>query len=297
MNIFSSFRRSPYQTLAAAMVLFFTLFLIAVILTSVSFLYGLLGYIETRPQVTVYFQSNTTEQDIFALRDALLKSGQVASVTYISKEDAFEIYKEIAKDNPMLIEMTNANILPASLEIYAKRPDYLPQIAQQLENKPGVDEVQFQKIIVDRLLALTNAIKNATIILVGFLVVMATVVIVATTSFKIALRRDEIEILQLLGADSMFIIGPYLKEGFILGLFSAILATGALIAVIIGGLPVIGGYLSGISALDILPATGISLRVWPVNPVFLGVVFMITALFGILIGTIANFLAARRYLS
>lgn len=297
MSVLASMKRSPYQTLAALLVLYFSLFMIAATLTSVSFLYGLLGYIETRPQVTVYFQSATTEDEIAALREELENSGRTSHVKYISKQEAFNIYKEITKDNPMLLEMTNASILPASLEIYAKKPEYLPEIAAQLENRPGVDEVQFQKVIVDRLLNLTNAVKDATFVLVAFLIIMAVVVIIATTSFKIALRKDEIEILQLLGASGMYIIKPYLKEGFFLGLVSSILAFATLIGTFVFALPFFSGYLKGISALDITPFNIATLRVWPANPVFLGVVFTITTTFGIIIGIFSNLMAARRYLT
>ena len=190
----NSFKRTPYQTFAALLVLYFTLFLLGTIFVAMSFLYGLLSYVETRPQVTVYFQSEATEAEIFAVRDELKGSGKVASVKYISKQEAFDIYKDLTKDNPMLLEMTSESILPASLEIFATKPQYLPEIAKFLENKEGVDEVQFQKIIVDQLLALTRAVRNTTLALCIFLFTMATVVIVATSSFKIALRKDEIEI-------------------------------------------------------------------------------------------------------
>ena len=242
----TAFKRTPYQTFAALLVLFFSLFLIAIIINSVSFMYGLLNYVETRPQVTVYFQNTANESQIFALRDDLMKSGKVASIKYISKQEAFKIYKDLTKDNPLLIEMTSASILPASLEIYAKEPAYLPQIADYLKGKPAVDEVQFQKIIVDRLLSLTTAVKFATLVMVSFLVLMATIVIVATTSFKIALRKDEIEILQLLGASRFYIIKPFLSEGFMIGLISAVLASltlGGLSLVLAGPL---SEYLRGI---------------------------------------------------
>lgn len=292
----NSFKRTPYQTFAALLVLFFSLFLISVIINSVSFMYGLLNYVETRPQVTVYFQNTANESQIFALRDDLMKSGKVASIKYISKQEAFKIYKDLTKDNPLLIEMTSASILPASLEIYAKEPGYLPQIADYLKGKPGVDEVQFQKIIVDRLLNLSTAVKTATLVMVSFLVLMATIVIVATTSFKIALRKDEIEILQLLGASRFYIVKPFLSEGFMIGLISAVLA-----CLVLGGVALavngpMQGYLRGIPAIQVHPA-GIGLTVWPFNPVFFGITFVITAVFGVTIGLIANLLASRKYLT
>lgn len=295
--MWSSLKRTPYQTAAGILVLYFTLFLLGTLFLAVSFLYGLLNYVETRPQVTVYFQSNASENDIFAVRDELMKSGRVSSIEYISKEEAYDIYKDLTKDNPLLLEMTSASILPASLEIFAKRPEYLPQIASFLENKEGVDEVQFQKIIVDRLLNLTAAVRNSAFILSGFLFTMATVVLVATTSFKIALRKEEIEILQLIGASRMFIIGPYLKEGIFFGIVSSILAFMTILIVTFFATPTLATYLRGIQSIDLTLFNSLSLKVWPFNPIFILSSFVLTSLFGIFIGVIANLMATRKYLS
>lgn len=292
----ASLRRTPYQTAAALLVLYFTLFLIGALFVITTFLSGLLSFVETRPQVTVYFQAELTEKEIFAIRDELEDTGKVASIKYISKEEAFNIYKELTKDNPLLIEMTSASILPASLEIYATKPSYLPEIADFLRNKQGVDEVQYQEIIVDRLLQLTNGVKNATYILFAFLIVMSTVVIVATASFKIALRKEEIEILQLLGASKFFIVKPYLAEGIFMGILSSVLAIITMITLffVFGGS--LQNYLRGIPSFDV-NAFGLSMMVWPVSYTLFLVTFGITTLFGVIIGFIANLLATRKYLS
>lgn len=134
-SMLTSIRRTPYQSLAAFLVLFLTLFLSVTILFSLSFLYGLLGYVETRPQVTVYFKSDTQEGDVFKLRDELISAGKVESAKYISKDEAYTIYKESNKDNPLLLEMVSSDILPPSLEIYAKKPIFLPEIAEYVKKK------------------------------------------------------------------------------------------------------------------------------------------------------------------
>src|SRR3989344_1029773 len=124
-EILTSIRRTPYQSFAAFLILFFTLFLSTIMFISLSFLYGLLGYVETRPQVTVYFQTKTPQNEIFNIRDKLMNSDKVESIKYISKADAYKIYKELNKDNPLLLEMVTSDNLPASLEIFAKKPTFL----------------------------------------------------------------------------------------------------------------------------------------------------------------------------
>ena len=214
-NILISLRRTPYQTLSAFLVLFFSLFLSIALFISLSFLYGILGYIETRPQVTVYFQTKTSETDIFKVRDELDASGKVLSIKYISKDEAFEIYRDLNKDNPLLLEMVS-EILPPSLEIFAKKPIYLPEIAEYLKKQSGVDEVQFQKDIVDRLLTLTSILRKITLVFFSFLILMSIIVLTTTTMFKIALRKDEIELLRLLGATNAYIRKPFFLESIFL---------------------------------------------------------------------------------
>jgi cell division transport system permease protein len=121
-EIIKSIKRTPYQSLAIFLILFFTLFLSTIIFISLTFFYSFLNYVETRPQVTVYFQNKASTEQIFKLRDELVSSGKVLSIKYISKGEAFKIYKDLNKDNPLLLEMVTSDILPASLEIYAQKP-------------------------------------------------------------------------------------------------------------------------------------------------------------------------------
>src|SRR6476469_5052402 len=96
-EIWTSIRRTPYQSLSAFMVLFFSIFLSIAIFMSLSFLFGFLSQVETRPQVIVFFQSKTPENSIFKLKDELMNSGKISSIKYVSKKEAFQIYKESNK--------------------------------------------------------------------------------------------------------------------------------------------------------------------------------------------------------
>ena len=294
-NILISLRRTPYQTLSSFLVLFFTLFLSVALFVSLSFLYGILGYIETRPQVTVYFQTKTSEADIFKTRDELDKSGKVLSMKYISKDDAFKIYKDLNKDNPLLLEMVSADILPPSLEVYAKRPIYLPEIAEFLKKQSGVDEVQFQKDIVDRLLTLTSILRKITFVFFAFLILMSIVVLTTTTMFKIALKKEEIELLKLLGATNWYIKKPFLLESLFLGFSASLLSFCILIGLLFYNSPFLASYLRGIPTLT-LNLNFYQLIVWPFNWIFLLVTFTLSSIFGMGIAAIASLFATDKYL-
>lgn len=294
-EIILSLKRSPYQSLASFLVLFFVLFLFSALVLIISFFHSLLSYLETKPQVTIYFQTNTKEEDIFKIREQLVNSGKVATVKYISQQEALKIYREINKDNPLLLEMVNADILPASLEIYAKKPEFLPQIAEYLKKIPAADEVQYQKNIVERLVNLTSILRKISLAILIYLVLMLVMVLMTIFYFKIIQKKEEIELLQLLGAKKSYIIRPFLKEGLFLGIFSATMAFFSLLSIGLYFQPFLANYLRGIVKLEL---EGLSFRliVWPVNYWFLGIVYILTLVFGLSITITAVYLAANRYL-
>ena len=294
-ELFTSIKRAPYQTLTAFLVLFLTLFLSMILFVSLTFLHGVLGYLESRPQVTVYFQTSTPEKEIFKIRDELNSSGKVISIKYISQGEAFNIYKKINKDDPLLLEMVSADILPSSLEIYAKKPVYLPEIAEFLKKQGGVDEVQFQKDIVDRLLNLTSVLRKLSLLSFVYLLLMSTVVLTTTTLFKIALKKDEIELMGLIGASNFYIRKPFLQEGVFLGLVASSFSFIIILLIFLYLNPFLSSYLKGIPALE-TKIFNFSLNVWPINLLFLVVVFILSSLFGILISILSSLLATRKYL-
>jgi cell division transport system permease protein len=294
-EILKSIRRTPYQSLSAFLTLFFSLFLSAVIFISLAFLYGLLAYIETRPQVTVYFQTNVEENKIFKIREDLNNSGKVASVKYISQKEAFEIYKKLNKDNPLLLEMISSDILPASLEIYAKKPIFLPEIAEYLKKQPGVDEVQFQKDIVDRLLTLTNILRTAAISFFIFLILMTIIVLTTSISFKIDLRKEEIELLRLIGASDFYIRKPFLKESFFLGFIAVTSSFILIVGLLFYFQPFLNSYLRGIPHL-FLSLDNFQIQVWPLSLIFLGITYIFSLFFGLSISFIATYFATKKYL-
>ena len=294
-DIFTSIRRTPYQSLSAFLVLFFTLFLLISIFFSFSFLYGLISHVETRPQVTAYFQTKTPQGEIFKIRDELVNSNKVLSIKYISKDDAFKIYRDLNKNNPLLLEMVSADILPPSLEVYAKKPAFLPEIADYLKKQMSVEEVNFQKDIVDRLISLTGILKKVALVFAIFLILMAVVVMITTTLFKIALKKDEIELLRLLGASDFYIKKPFIFEGIFFGFISPLTALIIIVSVIFYFQPFINSYLKGLPDL-VISYNSLQLTVWPMNGVFIAATFIISSMFGMLIGVIASLLATKKYL-
>lgn len=295
-TLLTSIRRTPYQSFAIYLSLFLTLFLSAVLIFCIQFLYGLLGYVESRPQVTIYFQSQVTESDILKVKKDLLDTGKVNSIKYISKNDAYTLYKDANKDNPLLLEMVTPDILPASLEIYAKKPSYLPEIANLLNSIVGKDEVNFQKNVVEKLLSITNIVRIISLCFFVFLMSTTIVIVITITHFKVALKRDEIELLRLLGAPTGYIRKPFIQESLILAFFASItvsLLFGIFLFILS---PVAQSYLQGIQSL-IIDMNGWKLTVWPISTLYAFGLFISLTLYGLFIVFIATFIATHKYLT
>jgi cell division transport system permease protein len=295
-EVFTGIKRTPYQSLAAFLVHFFSMFLIGVLSIAVFFFHALLSYIETRPQVTAYFQTATKEEDIFKIREELINSGKTTAVKYVSQKDALKIYQQMNKDNPLLLEMVTADVLPPSLEIYAKKPEYLPQIAEFLKKQPATDEVQFQKDIVDRLLILTSFLRKTSIIVFVYLFLMTIVVLITVFHFKISQKREEIELLSLLGATKRYILKPFVKEGVFLGFFSSLSSFLLILLIFLYFQPFLSNYLRGLNQLT-FNFSSFSLTVWPPGTLFVALVFLITVFIGVSISFVSVYLASNRYLN
>lgn len=277
-------RRSPYQALAAVMIMTLTIFV------GVSFLLlslgsqKLLNYLEQKPQVIVFFNDTVTQKDqVQDIIDSLEATGKTASVKFVSKEQALEIYKERSKNDPLLLELVTANTLPASVEVSAKNVSNLPSLYEMLKVAPNMEDISYQKDVVDSLIGVLDRIRQVGVALIFFLVATALFIIITIIGMKIALRKDEIEVERLVGADSWYIRLPFLFEGLFYGLVGAAVSW----VIIYGGIlittPLLSPYLSGLSLL-------------PVSPIFMILILALATIFGGAVGVFGSFLAVWRYL-
>lgn len=276
-------RRSPYQAAAAIGIMALTFFASSVFVLLAAGSGAILRYFETRPQVTAFFKDEVTLTQIGDLKTRLMATGKVVEAKYISKEEALAIYREQNKDDPLLLEMVTANILPASLEVSTKDLAFLSEIANILRQEPGVDEVIFQEEVVEALKTWTSNIKIIGVALIGFLGIVSFLVILMIIGMKVALRREEIEILQLIGASSWYIRTPFIIEGIFYGVLGAILAWGVAYLLLLYATPFLINFLSGIPIL-------------PVPIIFMLGLLGGEVLLGVLIGTFGSVFAVRRYL-
>lgn len=295
-DVLRSIRRTPYQSIASFLILLFTLFLALFFFNITSYFNGVLTYFETKPQVTGYFQTNVKEGDIMNVKRDLEASGKVKEIKYTSKNDALKIYHDLNKNNPLLLEMVSSDILPPSLEVFAKQPSQLGEIATFLKKQPGIDEVVYQQNVVDNLVKITSVLRKVSIAVVGVIIFIAIIVLMTTTAFKIALKKDEIELLQLLGASKFYIRRPFLTEGMLFGWASGTLAFAVFYGVFFYFYPFLRSYMGSITDIPLFGLSQYNLYVWPPNLPFIVLTYVLTVVFGMVIGIIGNYLATSKYI-
>ncbi len=285
-------RRSPYQALAAILTMFLTFLLGGVFFLATVSSVLVLQFFESKPQITVFFTDKATVDDAKTLEQTLDATGKVSSMKYVSKDDALAIYREQNKGDPLLLEMVTADILPASLEVSAKDPTYLGQLSPIIQKAQGVEEVVFQKDVVDTLLSWTNAIRVVGGSLAILLAIDSLLIIMTVVSMKIALKKEEIEILKLVGASPWYIRMPFVLEGGFYGASGAVMAWIIITGLVIWLRPVV------VSFLGMIPAIGVVLGSLTATPFLLSAGGFMAAMLavGFFLGSVGSLVALGRYL-
>ena len=276
-------RRSPYQALAAIFIMTMTF----LVFSFFAFVFvgssTVIQYFESKPQVTAFFQDEAKQAQIDALSKKIQDSGEVSSVKFVSKQDALQIYKEQNKNDPLLLDLVTADILPASLEISTVKIEDLENVSTTLKASSIVSEVIYQKDVISTLTSWTSALRRIGLISVVALSLVSILIMMTIIGVKISQKKEDIETMKLIGATKRYIRRPFLIEGIFYGLIGAFV--GWLIATISlwYATPFLSSFLRGI---PLFPVSFVSLTI------LLGVEFILA----ILLGVFSSYLAVLRYL-
>jgi cell division transport system permease protein len=235
-------------------------------------------------EVSVYLSDTATDSDRLAVEQFLKGRPEVAAVEYVSSERALERFRT---DFPELADVTaslSQNPFPSSLEVRLAGDDnsssHAESLARDVAGKSGVADVQFDRAWLSRLIGIVTSARVAAALVAGILMLGAGFTVGAVVRLSLYARRDELEIMALVGAPFSYIRGPFIVEGLLLGGFGA----GVALAVI-GVLYSFAGQWAG---SDIAGLTGEGqLRFLGYGGMFIMVVG------GILVGAAAGTLASR----
>lgn len=249
-----------------------------------------LKQLEDQAQITVFFKDTFPEENIMSLEDELRKDERILDVRYVSKEQAFKIFTEINKDEPVLLESLSASILPASIEVRATKVSDLSVLAQEFSIIDGVEEVKFFEDVIDRFRYWGQVVNVVGLALVTSFLFISFSIVLLTLRMTINSKGTELEILKLVGASDSYVKLPLMLQGVFFGIVSALVASLILVPVFYFG--VANGLLGGrdIVFLTILPALRVSPLVYSVI-LSLGLLFS-----GFLLGYVGSHVALRKYL-
>jgi len=181
-----------------------------------------------RVQVTAYFDKELTAQEVAAFKARIDSLGGTDKVTYVPKDEAVKRFRARLKGQESLLEGVSAEVLPAALEIGLKKEsrnsEAVAEYVTRLKKIPGIGEVQYGEEWVRRFTTFMNFLRLVGALLGGFLLLAVIFIVSNTIKLTIYARKDELEVLGLVGATRFFIKAPYLIEGILQGAAGAILA-------------------------------------------------------------------------
>jgi len=246
-------RRSPYQALAAALAMSLTFFIASIFVILIIGGQLVLNYIEQRPQVIAFFKDDVSEAKINEIASSIKSTGLAREVKYVSKEEALAIYRERNKDDPLLLESVSADFLPASIDISVKKAADIDQITKIVKGHTEVERVITPENLVEQLVKWTKTIRLGAVIFVSTLASVSFLIIIMVIGMRIAIRRDEVSIMNLVGATRWYISRPFFIEGALYGIIGASIAVILVYAALLFYSPNIQEFLGPIRFSQLIP--------------------------------------------
>ncbi len=184
---------------------------------------------EAKVEISTYLRDDATQGEISVLEEDISQMPEVQDVIYVSKDQAFEEFREMYETQPEFYENLPEDALPASLRIKLQDADDTEAVASAIEGAPGVKDVRFGGEIIKRLLKVNSLLRTITLVMSIILMVAAAALIANTIRLAIYARREEIGIMKLVGATNWFIRIPFMLEGVFAALMGAVAAGGVIL--------------------------------------------------------------------
>jgi len=290
------FVRNGFISLAAVFIMTITLFVAAALIISGAALNATLKQLTDEVDVTVYFTTTATQDQITQIQQSVQSLPEVASVKYVSREDALAQFQARHANDQLTMQALQElgdNPLGASLEVRAKETSQYETISNYLDAQQtaggvgsSIDKVDFSenKTAIDRLTSIINTSKQLGLAIAIILGAASLLIAFNTIRLAIYTARDEIGVMNLVGASHWYVRGPFVIAGILYGLIS-----GVIVLVILYPLTAWLG-----------PGSQAFLGSFNVFSYFIGdfpELFLIIMGSGVALGALSSFLAVRRYLN
>jgi len=273
-----------------------TLLVVSGLMISGAALNATLQQLTNKVDVNVYFITSASDAQITDMQKMLEALPEVASVSYLSREEALAQFRERHKNDQLTIQALDElsdNPLGASLEVRAKETSQYESIAKFLEAQQAqstdvggaIDKVNFyqNKTAIDRLTNIIDASKRLGAIIAVVLALATILISLNTVRLAIYTSRNEIGVMNIVGASRWYVRGPFMVAGVLYGVIS-----GAIVLILLYPISL---YIS--PALERFLGTFNAFSYYADNFPFL---FLVVIGSGIALGALSSYIAVRRYL-
>ncbi len=248
------FSRNPVMSMASTFTVALMLMLFAFFVVTDRGLQSAVALLESKVELVTYLSDTAKISQILDVKARIEADPAVARVDYVSKDDALRRLQEISERRTDVgpIEQLGTNPLPASLEIKLANAQESRRVADELHAEVGngvLTEVVDNPQVVDKLLTITRVLSFGGLAILAMMLFVALFVIVNTIRIAVHARRDEIEIMQLVGATDRLVAAPFVLEGMLVGICGAAIA---LVVLLTASGPVTNAL---VQFLDILPVS------------------------------------------
>lgn len=242
--------------------------------------------LEQEQGMQVFMQYDATEEEINELREALNKIEGINSVTFVSKEDAYNTMKERFGKNEKALRGFTADAFSVSYIVTLTDLKMNNQVYDAINDLDTVREIQNKRDTIETLSKVGNTIQIVTFVMFAILILISLFIISNTIKLTVHARRKEISIMKYVGATNGFIRTPFIIEGIIIGLLSGILS----IIVVGGGYNYIATQIAGSETWQKLSLELVSFG----N--MIGQIVLVYMILGVGIGIIGSSISMRKYL-
>jgi cell division transport system permease protein len=227
-----AFRRAPLLTGLSAGMIALSLFLVGLFGLAAWNVRRVLERVEARVEIVAFLRDDAMPFMVTQAQEQVEAYPEVRDVSYISREAALLKARRELPEFEELFGDLESNPLPASLEVMLRpnqtAPEVVERVATRLREYPFVDDVRYGSEWLDKVFLLRRVAGMAMMVLGASFAIVAALIIGTAIRMAIYARRDEIQVMRLVGATEGFIRGPFILEGLLTGLaggFVAVIAT------------------------------------------------------------------------
>lgn len=287
----TNLRRNSFMSFGATGVMALALLVFSGLIVLNFFTDQVVSFLDEKVDVSVYFQNGAKEDQILKIKSDLEELGNVKTVNYVSQQQALEDFKNRHRNDQLIqdsIAELEANPLQASLNVKAVDPSQYASIVQFLEGnalKTVIDKISFyeNETAINRIRGISNTFSRGGLGVTLLLAMVAVLVTFNTIRLTIYNKKEEIEIMKLVGATSWHIRGPFLVEGGFYGLFASLLTLAVFYPVV---------YFISNKLLSFAP----DINLFSHYLGNIGQMFFLVVGAGLLLGVFSSFIAIRRHL-